>query len=177
MSRKAVFMGLITFSILCISTVIQAEQYYDQYPGNCFVPDEETAYYTKSASNGDLQHDDTDDMHYYCPVTFNVPDGSIYFIKSIGMRYKDNLTDGYIWIRLKRRNLYTGAYHVVAEWSSDDSEESSAYQTASKGTGSGVKLVDTKKFSYWLFVYFYRDGDVNPSSDLILCQVRIHYGT
>jgi hypothetical protein len=112
-----------------------------------------------------------------CPVTFNVPDGSMYFIKSMGIRFKDNLADGHLHILLKRTNLFTSNVHNVANWSSGHTAASTDEQTASKGTETGYKLVDTKKFVYWLYVQFNRDGDVNPYPNLILYQVRIHYGT
>jgi hypothetical protein len=180
MSKKPFFIrlfGIMAFSILFIPTASYADQYYDQYPGNSFFPDDETVSYEKGPDNPYLSHDDTDDKYYYCPINFNVPDGSTYFIKSIGMLYKDNLTDGYLRVRLYRQNLYTSAEHLVADWSSGKLNASVGEQTASHGTISGFKLVDSKKFAYWLCVYFYRDGDVNPGSNLVLYQVRIHYGT
>jgi hypothetical protein len=93
------------------------------------------------------------------------------------MRFFDNLTDGFINVVLKRKNLYTGALHTVATWLSGIEEASLAPQTASNGTEPGVKLVDTKKFAYFLYVYFWREGSAIPSNDLILYQIRIHYGT
>jgi hypothetical protein len=116
-----------------------------------------------------------DDAH--CPINLSVPDGSICFIKSIGMQYFDNLTDGYVYVALIRKNLYTGISATVAFWFSGSSQASENVQRASKGTESGVKLIDTKKFVYSLHVQFYRDGDVNPAADLGLYQVRVHYGT
>jgi hypothetical protein len=118
-----------------------------------------------------------DDEYYMCPVNFNVPDGSVYFIKSIGIRYKDYIANGQIIVYLKRINLYTGNVHTVVSWDSGLAAHSSTILTASKGTETGYKLVDSKKFVYWLSVYFYVDGDVTPGSDLTLFQVRIHYGT
>jgi hypothetical protein len=176
MFKKTIFISFLTLSILFFPTVIHADQYYDQYPGNGFIPKFATSAYFRSFA-GQLNHDDIYDEDYLCPVNFNVPDGSIYFIKSIGIRYKDNLTDGYLLVELRRRNLYTGAMHVVATWQSNYSGASSGEQTASKGTEPGVKLVDTKKFAYWLTVYFSKDGDTNPSTQMELHQIRVHYGT
>jgi hypothetical protein len=156
--------------------LIHAEQYYDQYNGIAFVPEEETDNYIRQIT-GYIQHDGTNDAVYFCPVTFNVPDGSTFFIKSIGMLYRDNLTDGYIKVRLRRKNLYTCIWHEVATWQSDYASAVSSPRTASQGTNVGYKLVDTKKFSYWLVIQFERDGDVAPGTDLQLHQVRIHYGT
>jgi hypothetical protein len=176
MSRKTICIGFFTLSIFCFSPMIYAEQYYDQYPGNGFVPNQETAKYFRSYY-GFILHNNTDDEEYFCPVTFNVPDGSVYFIKSIGIRYKDNLSSGKIMVQLRRLNLYTGADHDVAFWESDLSGASISPQTYSQGTYTGLKLIDTKKFSYWLRIYFYADGDTNPYDQLVLYQVRIHYGT
>jgi hypothetical protein len=180
MSKKTFLIrliGIMAFSILFITAVIHAEQYYDQYPGNGFLAEDESLSYYRDWDVGYLYHNDTSDVAYNCPVNFNVPDGSVYFIKSIGIRYLDNLTIGQISIHLKRENLYTGAFHTVASWTSGTLNASSSVQTYSKGTEPGVKLVDTKKFVYWLYISFYVSGAVNPSTDLKLYQVRIHYGT
>jgi hypothetical protein len=177
MSKRIIFIGLFTLSIFCFSPMIFAEQYYDQYSGNAFVPSDSTSTYLRSYDFPYIAHNDTNDEGYVCPVTLNVPDGSAYFIKSIGIRFKDNLPDGHFHIVLKRKNLFTGNVHIVANWSSGHTSASSLEQTASKGTEDGVKLVDTKKFVYWLRVVFQRDGDVNPYPNLVLYQVRVHYGT
>ena len=177
MSRKTIFIGIVTLLILCFSTVIQADQYYDQYPGNGFLPADESLSYHKNNTLCNINHNDTSDGIYTCPVNFNVPNGSNYFIKSLGILYFDNITNGEITVQLRRENLYTGISHPVASWSSGESFESPSPQTYSQGTIAGYKLVDTKKFAYWLVVYFYVDGAVNPYGDLALYQVRIHYGT
>jgi hypothetical protein len=180
MSKKNIFIGIIgifTLSFLVFPTLTSADQYYLHYAGNGLLPPDESVSYLKGYNSGSMYHNDTSDMGYICLVNFNVPDSSAYFIKSIGMAYKDNLTNGYISVKLKKENLYTGVIYTVAEWSSGTSNASSSIQTASKGTNTGVKLVDTKKFCYWLMVYFYVDGDVNPSFNMRLYQVRIHYGT
>jgi hypothetical protein len=178
MSKKTIFIGIVILSILFFSTLIFADQYYDQYPGNSFVPINKDYSYFKSAMSSYLFNNSTLEAYYVCPVNFNVPDGSVYFIKSIGILYKDNRTSGGISICLYRNNLYPpGAAHQVALWESGYSEASESIQTACQGSRNGYKLVDTKKFTYWLYVYFYVDGAVNPGSELILYQVRIHYGT
>jgi hypothetical protein len=180
MSKKSFFIGVIcilVFLVMLFPTVTYADQYYDQYPGNAFIPRYQTTVYYRSMTSSYIYHDDTTDEGYMCPVTFNVPDGSTYFIKSIGIRYKDNLTDGYLHILLKRINLYTGNEHTVASWNSDPVAANPSVLTASQGTETGYKLVDTKKFVYWLYVQFFRTGEVNPSQGLMLYQVRVHYGT
>jgi hypothetical protein len=180
MSKRTIYIriiGTFAFLILFFPAATYADQYYDQYPGNGFVPRYSSSVYFRSPIYAHINHSNTEDEHYMCPVNFNVADGSTYFIKSIGMRYKDNLTDGYIIVTLKRKNLYTGNDHIVASWGSGLPDASTGDQTASQGTNAGVKLVDTKKFVYWLYVYFYRDGSANPSANLKLYQVRIHYGT
>jgi hypothetical protein len=180
MSKKIIFIGIVgilILSFLSIPAESYGEQYYDQYPGMGLLPADESVSYHRIWDSGSIYHNDTSDADYNCPVTFNVPDGSVHFIKSIGIRYYDNLTDGYIYIEIKRHNLYTGANHTVATWWSGLTEALPSYQTASKGTEPGFKLIDTKKFSYWLHVWFFREGDVNPAANLILFQIRIHYGT
>jgi len=176
MSRKAIFIGFVALSILCISTVIYAQQYYDQYSGNSFQPQFSSSTFVKSG-DGSIYHNDDFDDFYFCPANFSVPDGSTYFIKSLGIRYKDNLADGYLLVRLKRKNLYTGNSHTVASWNSGTLFSNSSDLTHSEGTEAGFKLVDTKKFTYWLEIRFYRDGVTNPSNNLMIYQVRIHYGT
>jgi hypothetical protein len=180
MSKKTFLIKLfevMAFSIFFITAASHAAQYYDQYPGNGFLPKSESLSYNRSCENASLYHNDTSLADYNCPVNFNVPDGAAYFIKSIGIRYLDNLSNGFIEVILMRKNLYTGAAHTVASWSCGSSEASSFDQTASQGTNAGYKLVDTKKFSYWLIVSLYTEGSVNPSFNLKLYQVRIHYGT
>jgi hypothetical protein len=180
MTRKTIFiglLGLLALSLLVFPALTHADQYYPQYTGVSFTPTNKDATYHKDHWVGYLYHGDTNDEFYVHPVSFEVPDGSAHYIKSIGIRYRDNLTDGYLEVYLKRRNLYTGNYHTVATWNSGYSESSSSPQTASKGTNVGYKLIDTKKFAYWLYVEFNRDGDVNPDSGLVLYQIRIHYGT
>jgi hypothetical protein len=168
--------GTMALSILFIAATTYADQYYDQYQGNCFVPyDEDTSY--EKTWTGRLLDDDTSDPFYFCPVNFCVPDGSVHFIKSIGVRFKDNLTDGALHVSLVRRNIYTGNYHTVAAWASNHSAASDSDQSASQGTNAGYKLVDAKKFSYWLKVWFAKDGFDSPHPNLVLIQVRIHYGT
>ena len=177
MLKKTFFIGIVALSTLGFSAVAHAEQYYDQYPGNGFLPEVQYYAYYRSWDWGFIYHDDINDADYNCPVTFNVPEGSVYFIKSIGLRYKDNLTDGQIQVVLYRGNIFTGAVHVVAAWASGPGAASSSTQTASKGTEPGVKLVDTKKFVCWLNVFFFRDGDINPHVNLMIYQIRVHYGT
>jgi hypothetical protein len=181
MSKKMIFIGIIgvlALSFFVFPALTFSKQYYDQYPGSAFLPIDESYSYVRSYFQGSMYQDDTSALTFYCcPVNFNVPDGSIYFIKSIGVRYRDNLTDGYITIALKRNNLYTGNNHTVASWSSGESFASSSHLTYSQGTNPGYKLVDTKKFSYWLFVNFNKTGGGNPSSNLVIYQVRIHYGS
>lgn len=167
-------MGVLALSFFVFPSVADAAQYYLQYPGIGFMPKDKVATYTKH-HDGFIYHNDLTDESYLCPITFNVPEGSTHFIKSLGIRYKDNLTDGYIYIKLLRRNLFSGAIHAVASWQSPGASVS--HRTASQGTETGKKLLDTKKFSYWLYVYFYKDGDANPGVELILYQVRIHHGT
>jgi hypothetical protein len=179
MSNKISFLGLsaiLVFSVLFSPAIINADQYYLNLPGNGFGPESGSASYIRSTS-GYLYSTDLINRNFVCAVPFDVPDGSVHFIKSIGMRYKDNLTDGYIRIRLKRLNLFTGALHTLAEWESGLDTSSGSVQTASQGTIAGTKLVDTKKFAYYLYVYFYVDGLVNPDTNLMLYQVRVHYGT
>jgi hypothetical protein len=179
MSEKTGLIGLfgaIAFSIFFITAVIHADQYYDQYSGNSFQPQFSSSTFVK-AGDGSIYHNDDFDDFYFCPASFSVPDGSTYFIKSLGIRYKDNLTDGYLLVRLKRLNLYTGNSHTVASWNSGTLDSNPIIQTHSQGTETGYKLVDTKKFAYWLEIRFYRDGITNPSTNLMIYQVRIHYGT
>ena len=176
MSKKTNITGFIiilAFSILLFPTLNSAEQHYLQFSGNGFVPEHSSAAFFRSPT-GYLYHDDFIDESYCCPVTFSVPEGSTYFIKSLGIRYYDNLVDGYIGIVLRRKNLFTGTWHNVASWTSSSS---SSDQTTCHGTISGYKLIDTKKFSYWLEVLFFRDADLTPGSALKLYQVRVHYGT
>jgi hypothetical protein len=179
MSKTTVFIrlfGVMAFLILVIPVATYADQYYDQYPGNGFQPKSASLTYGKS-ENSFIYHSDTTDAYYFCPVNFSVPDGSTHFIKSIGIRFYDSLTDGNIYVELKRKNLYTGAIHTVAWWTSGFSETTVSEQTASKGTESGVKLIDAKKFAYFLYIFFFREGSVSPGGCLVLYQVRIHYGT
>jgi len=168
--------SILMFSVLIAPAIINADQYYLNLPGNGFGPETGTASYIRSIS-GYLYSTDIINRNFVCSVPFNVPDGSVHFIKSMGPRYKDSLTDGLIRIRLKGLNLFTGALHTVAEWESGLDASSGSIQTESQGTIAGYKLVDTKKFSYYLYAYFYVDGLVNPDTNLILYQVRIHYGT
>jgi hypothetical protein len=180
MSRKSIFIrlfGIMVFFILFITAVSYAEQYYDQYPGIGFVPWVYDIEHNMNWAEGSLYHEDTSDDYYLYPVNFNVPDGSTYFIKSIGIRYLDNLADAYLEVKLMRENLFTGASHIVASWQTTLEGANLSVQTASQGTISGRKLVDSKKFAYWLSVYFYRNGDVDPFHSMALWQVRIHYGT
>ena len=180
MLKKTLFIGLIgilAFSILFFPALVNAEQYYSHYAGCCFVPESDTASYVKYVPDSRLYHNDTTDKHYMCPVNFNVPDGSPCFIKSIGVRYLDNIGTGHILVVLERKNLYNGVFQAVASWSSGLLSANPSVLTASQGTYAGYKLVDTKKFAYWLQVYFYTDADVNPGVNLILHQIRIHYGT
>jgi hypothetical protein len=180
MSKKTIFIGFIgilTFSILFIPIMTYGDQYYDQYPGNSFVPQHSDSSCYRSSSNAYIYHAGTNDERYICPVNFNVPDGSTYFIKSIGLRYLDDLTDGYVRVVLRRRNLYTAADNNVASWSSGEAFADANPLTASQGTTAGYKLVDTKKFSYWLYIDFYRSGDVSPGDNLMIYQIRVHYGT
>jgi hypothetical protein len=168
MSKKMIFIGIIgvlTLSFLIFPTLTYADQYYLQYSGNSFQPWKNTMAYEKS-HDGHIFHFTSGTGYYYCPVNFNIPDGSTYFIKSIGMRFYDNLTDGDVYIELKRINLYTGAVHTVANWSSGIPDASSNDQTACQGTISGYKLVDTKKFAYYLYVFLWKEGSANPGSDL-----------
>jgi len=176
MFRKTIFLCVLALSSFCFSVVIHADQYYDQYTGNSFHPQYSSSAYLRSA-DGTIYHDDIYDEFYFCPVNFSVPDGSTYFIKSIGIRFKDNLDDGYIRVVLRRMNLYTGNWHAVADWSSGSSAADNFVKTASQGTETGVKLIDSKKFAYFLYVTFQRDGSVSPGPNLLLYQVRIHYGT
>ena len=180
MSKKTLFIklfGVMAFLILFVTTASYADQYYDQYPGNGFLAEDESFSYYRSWIEPGIYHNDILDGHYTCPVNFSVPEGSVCFIKSMGIKFYDNLTDGCIDVSLKRKNLYTGSVHTVASWRSGISETSGGTINAFKGTESGVKLVDTKKFVYWLTVFFNRNGDVNPGPHLILFQIRIHYGT
>jgi len=179
MSRKTVIIGiagLLASLILLFPSTARAAQYYLQYIGNSFQPKTDSLSFMKGGE-GYLYHNDTSDASYFCPVNFSVPDGSVHFIKSIGMRYRDGLPDAHLYVELLRRNLYTGSWHTVASWQSNHEGSSSSILTASKATNTGYKLADIKKFSYWLHVAFIRDGEANPSSDLMLYQVRVHYGT
>jgi hypothetical protein len=169
--------GISAFFIFFFPAITGADQHYDQYPGGGFVPWLESTAYFRSVHDGFIHHNDTGGAVYMCPVNFNVPDGSVYFIKSIGMRFYDNLTNGNVKVRLQRINLFTGAVHLVANWDSNLGAASTSVQTASKATNTGFKLVDSKKFAYWLYVDFYTDVTANPCSDLKLYQVRVHYGT
>jgi hypothetical protein len=180
MSKTTAISSLIF--LLVISTLIfpprtHADQYYLHYAGNCFMPRLAALTYYKEAALSYMYHDDTNDAAYMCPVDFNVPDGSVYFIKSIGIRFLDNLSDGYIHVELRRQNLYTGTVAYVAEWNSGGPAAAPSSQTASQGTRAGYKLLDTKKFAYWLFVEFYKTGAENPGLSLRLFQIRVHYGT
>jgi hypothetical protein len=171
-----VFICMLTLPFFIFPSLASTDQYYLHYPGIGFQPGDETQAHYKNPT-GYLYHNDTNDEYYFCPVNFNVPEGSAYYIKSIGMRYLDDLPDGHLEVLLRRRNLYTGAYHTVAEWQSSHTGTSALYLTASKATIAGYKLIDTKKFSYWLYVFFVRDGATIPGPDMAIYQVRVHYGT
>jgi hypothetical protein len=180
MSKNTFFIGIIGImglSVILFPAITYADQYYDQYPGIAFQPQTPDLIYEKTGQNGMWHDDATAIPRYYCEVNFNVPDGSTYFIKSIGVRYLDNLINGNVQVHLYRKNLYTGADHIVASWQSSHLGGSSSEMTASQGTNAGYKLVDTKKFAYWLIAFFMMDGDVSPGEQLKLFQVRIHYGT
>jgi len=145
MSKKMTLFGLIgilSLPFLVFPSLAPADQFYLQHPGISFHAQYATQLYFKS-NNGYLYHNDDMDEEYMCPVHFSIPDGAIYFIKSLGIRYKDNWTDGFLMVRLRRRNLYTGAMHDVATWQSDKSGASPSEQTASQGTDAGYKLIDT----------------------------------
>jgi hypothetical protein len=180
MSKKSFFIGIfsiLAFSAILLPTLTYADQHYDQYPGNGFVPQHSDSNCFRSPESTYIFHAGTNDEYYMCPVNFNVPDGSTYFIKSLGLRYLDDLTDGYIYVSLRRRNLYTGATHDVALWGSGQTFANASPQTYSQGTLAGYKLVDTKKFSYWLYIHFWRVGEVSPGDNLMIYQIRVHYGT
>ena len=180
MSRKAFFIGftiILTLSFLIFPPLTYAEQYYLHYPGTVFTARNEDAAYIKGTTYCQLYHNDTNDEYYYCPVDFNVPDGSVHFIKSLSIRNLDNLTDGRLFVELRRCNIFNSAYHPVAAWSGSTAIANPSTVNVNVASNPGFKLIDTKKFTYYLIVKFERDGDLNPGASLKLYQIRIHYGT
>ena len=177
MSKKISFIVIFLFSTLFLPVIIHAAQYYLHYPGNNFLPEYQTNLYHRSTQWGWIYQSDTTDGSYATPVNFNTPFSGTYFIKSLGIRYLDSLEDGYVAVRLIRRNIFSGAVVYVAEWESGLAASSSISQTVNVGSSTGYKLIDTKKFCYWLEAFFYRQGTTSPSTQITIYQVRIHYGT
>ena len=183
MSKKTFFIklfGVMAILILLITTASYADQYYDQYPGNGFLPRYDFQCYTRGSFSAYINMEESLQAGtvYSCPVHFNVPNGSVHFIKSIGIRYLDNVTNGRIDVYLRRQNIYNGAIHEVASWTGGSIEgASSSDQTAFQGANAGYKLINTNKFVYYLVIRFFVAYLANPGADLKLYQVRIHYGT
>lgn len=169
--------GILIAMFLIFPALTYAQQYYIHFSGSQFIPGDESYNYQKSSSGEFIFHNDSSDGFYFTPVNFNKDSTGAFFIKSISIRYADNFTDGYIYVSLVRRNLFNGAQHTVASWSSGTSSTTVSPTVAHKSSNTGYKLVDNLKFSYHLYVYFYRDGATFIGGSLTLYQVRVHYGT
>lgn len=176
-SKKISLVVIFLFSTLFFAATTHAVQYYLHYPGNSILPNYPTYFYERNTQYGYFNHEDTIKGMYSTPVNFNTPFSGTYFIKSLGIRYLDSLEDGYVAVRLIRRNIFSGAVVYVAEWESGLAASSSISQTVNVGSSTGYKLIDTKKFCYWLEAFFYRQGTTSPSTQITIYQVRIHYGT
>jgi hypothetical protein len=175
-SKKISLVVIFLFSTLFFAATTHAVQYYLHYPGNSILPNYPTYFYERNTQYGYFNHEDTIKGMYSTPVNFNTPFSGTFFIKSMGIRFRDSISDGHMEVKLIRRNIFSGADAVVAEWDSGLTASNSIAQTVNVGTTTGYKLIDTKKFCYWLYVSFYKTGG-NPGLNLILYQVRIHYGT
>ena len=182
MSRKTILIGILSLFLLLIApAATYSAEYYLQYGGSAFNPESCVLKYNCALDS--LSHYSNEGYppyiqfgRYFCPVNFNVPDGSSCFIKSISIRYYDNRSDSYLQIQLLRKNLYNGTTHAVAEWSSGELFASGSFVTDHIGTIAGYKLVDTKRFKYYLMVRFVYPG-VPDFTGMSLGQVRIHFGT
>lgn len=180
MPKKANFLGIACILIgafLLYPALTYAQQYYIHFSGTQFIPGDESYNYQKVSTGEYLYHNDVSDGFYFAPVNFNKDSTGAFFIKSISVRYYDGYTDGYVYVALTRRNLFNGVSHTVASWSSGTSSTTSVVAVAHKSSNAGYKLVDTQKFSYHLYVYFYRAASGFCGGSLRIHQVRVHYGT
>lgn len=175
MLKKTFFVGIISIvisSLFLAPLQIFAKEFYLQYVGSQFIPEEETFTYDKYTGNYGLRHETPAGAYYYVGVNIPQPHAGSYFLKSVHIRYYDGNNTGYIEVKLRRRNIWTDAQHTVATWQSSYAG-TPGWARANVSTIDGYKKVDTAKFVYFLEVYFSDDDTPGP---LVLYQVRIHYG-
>ena len=162
-------MGFLIFSLSLAPFQLFATDYHFQCVGSQFVPRDETYVYDKYTSNFGCEHEGPSSGYYYVGVELPQRAVGSYFLKSMNIQYYDNDTTGYISVRLKRRNHWTGIINTVATWT-DSAPNAPGWSRVNVATIDGYKFVDTAKFVYFLEIYY-----SNAASNKVVYQIRIHY--